>query len=46
MLMGILVVRSHPKLFSRFLTQLEVAVAKPEHQTTSILFIFGLLQNW
>jgi hypothetical protein len=27
-------------------TQLEVAVAGPEHQTTSSLFIFGLLQKW
>jgi hypothetical protein len=26
-------------------TQLEVAVARPEHQTTSILFIFGLNTN-
>jgi hypothetical protein len=30
----------------RFLTQHEVAVARPEHQKTSILFIFGFLPKW
>jgi hypothetical protein len=36
-------VRSHPKLLLPFLTQLEVAEARLEHQTTGILFIFGFL---
>ncbi len=30
------------KIFFALWTRLEVAVARPEHQTTSILFIFGL----
>jgi hypothetical protein len=34
------------KNISALWTWLEVAVAGPEHQTTSILFIFGLLQKW
>jgi hypothetical protein len=34
------------KIFFALWTQLEVAVARPEHQTTSIFFIFGLLPIW
>jgi hypothetical protein len=33
------------EIFFALWTQLEVAVARPEHQTTSILFIFGLSTN-
>jgi hypothetical protein len=33
------------KIFFALWTQLEVAVARPEHQTTRILFIFGLSTN-
>ncbi len=33
------------KIFVALWTPLEVAVARPEHQTTSILFIFGLSSN-
>jgi hypothetical protein len=33
------------KIFFALWTQLEVAVARPEHQTMSILFIFGLSTN-
>jgi hypothetical protein len=34
------------KIIFALQTQLEVAVARPDNQTTSILFIFGLLQKW
>ena len=33
------------EIFFVLWTRLEVAVARPEHQTTSILFIFGLSTN-
>ncbi len=33
------------EIFFALWTQFEVAVARPEHQTTSILFIFGLSTN-
>jgi hypothetical protein len=34
------------EIFFTLWTQLEVALARPEHQTTTILFIFGLLTKW
>ena len=34
------------KIFFALWTQPEVAVARPEHQTTSILFILGFLPKW
>jgi hypothetical protein len=44
--LGVLVVRSHPKYFSRFGLDLKLlAVARPKHQTMGILFIFGLSTN-